>query len=111
MGIAETESVEIKPTYEVQVSSENFTHEISSVFSYEIPEETRTGVVSFVAEKAALYVVDMSRRVSSFTDVRTDTQTGKIMTRQIVRDVQARFSEAQIDKEEIRKAAESAIEY
>lgn len=111
MGSAETESVEIKPTYEVQVSSENFTHEISSLFSYDLPEETRTGVASFVAEKAALYVVDMSRRVSSFTDVRTDTQTREIITKQIVREVQSRFPEVQIDKEEIRKAAESAIEY
>jgi type III restriction enzyme len=111
MGSAETESVEIKPTYEVKVSSENFTHEISSVFSYDIPEETRAGVALFVAEKAALYVVDMSRRVSSFTDVRTDTQTRDIMTKQIVRDVQTRFPEAQINREEIRKAAESAIEY
>ncbi|MFP3153386.1 DEAD/DEAH box helicase family protein [Lachnospiraceae bacterium ZAX-1] len=110
-GSAETESIEIKPTYEVQVSSENFTHEISSVFSYDIPEETRTGVASFVAEKAALYVVDMSRRVQSFTDVRTDTQTREIITKQIIREVQTRFPEAQIDKEEIRKAAENAIEY
>jgi len=111
MGSAETESVEIKPTYEVQVSSENFTHEISSVFSYDIPEETRTGVASFVAGKAALYVVDMSRRVQSFTDVWTDTQAKDIITKQIVREVQSRFPEVQIDKEEIRKAAESAIEY
>lgn len=111
MGSADMESVEIKPTYEVQVSSENFTHEISSVFSYDLPEETRTGVASFVAEKAALYVVDMSRRVSSFMDVRTDTQAKEIITRQIVREVQSRFPEVQIDKEEIRKAAESAIEY
>jgi len=111
MGSAETESIELRPTFEVQVSSENFTHEISSVFSYDIPEETRTGVASFVAEKAALYVVDMSRRVSSFTDVRADTQTREIITRQIVREVQTRFPEAQIDREEIRRAAESAIEY
>jgi type III restriction enzyme len=111
MGSADMETVEIKPTYEVQVSSENFTHEISSAFSHNLSEETRTGVASFVAEKAALYVVDMSRRVSSFTDVRTDTKTKEIITKQIVREVQSRFPEAQIDKEEIRKAAESAIEY
>jgi type III restriction enzyme len=111
MGSAETESVEIKPTYEVQVSSESFTHEIACRFSRDLPEETRTGVASFVAEKAALYVVDMSRRVSSFTDVRTDTQTRDIITKQIVREVQTRFPEVQIDREEIRKAAESAIEY
>ncbi len=111
VGSAETESVEIKPTYEVQISSENFTHEISSSFSYDIPEETRTGVASFVAEKAALYVVDMSRRVQSFTDVRTDTQTRDIITKQIVREVQTRFPDAHISKEEILKAAESAIEY
>jgi hypothetical protein len=53
----------------------------------------------------------MSRRVSSFTDVRTDTQTRDIITKQIVREVQTRFPEVQIDREEIRKAAESAIEY
>jgi type III restriction enzyme len=110
MGSAETESVEIKPTYEVQVSSDNFTAEIASAFSYDLPEETRTGVASFVAEKAALYVVDMSRRVSTFTDVRTDTQTKEMITKQIVREVQTRFPEAQIDREEIRRAAESAIE-
>ncbi|MEA4885059.1 MAG: DEAD/DEAH box helicase family protein [Clostridia bacterium] len=111
VGSAETEPVEIKPTYEVQVSSESFTHEISSIFSNDLPEETRTGVASFVAEKAALYVVDMSRRVSSFTDVRTDTQTREIITKQIVREVQTHFPEVEINKEEIRKAAESAIEY
>ncbi|MDR2655933.1 MAG: DEAD/DEAH box helicase family protein [Oscillospiraceae bacterium] len=111
MGSAETESVEIKPTYEIQVSSENFTAEIASSFRCDLSEETRTGVASFVAEKAALYVVDMSRRVSSFTDVRTDTQTRNIITKQLMREVLSRFPEAQIDREEIRKAAESAIEY
>jgi type III restriction enzyme len=110
-GSAETESVELKPTYEAQVSSENFTHEISSVFSHEIPEETRTGVASFVAEKAAKYVVEMSRKVQSFTDVRTDTQSKEVIANQIIRDVLTRFSGVLIDKEEIRKAAESAIEY
>jgi len=110
-GSAETESVELKPTYEVQVSSKNFTHEISSVLSGALPEETRTGVASFVAEKAALYVVDMSRRVHSFAAVRTDTQSREFITNTIVRDVQRQFPEVKIDREEIRKAAESAIEY
>lgn len=111
MGSAETESVEIKPTYEVQVSSESFTHEIACRFSRDLPEETRTGVASFVVEKAALYVVDMSRRVHTFADVRTDTQSKEIITNNIVREVQRQFPEVQINKEELRKAAESAIEY
>lgn len=110
-GSPETESVELKPTYEVQVSSENFTHEISSVFSGDVPQETKVGVATFVAEKAAVYVVEMSRRVHAFTDVRTDTQSRDIITKQIIREVQTRFPDIQIDKEEIRKAAESAIEY
>jgi type III restriction enzyme len=111
MGSAETESVEIKPTYEVRVSSENFTHEISDVFSYDIPEETRAAIASFVADKAAMYVVDMSHRVSSFTDVQTDRHTRTIITKQIIREAEIRFPEAHIDKDEIRKAAESAIDY
>jgi type III restriction enzyme len=110
-GSAETEPVALKPVYEVQVSSENFTHALSSVFSHEISEETRTGVASFVAEKAAQYVVDMSRKVRSFTDVRTDAQSREVIANQIIKEVQTRFLEERIDKEEIRKAAESAIEY
>ena len=110
-GNAENESVELKPTYEVQVSSENFTHEVSSVLSYDIPEETRIGVASFVAEKAAQYVVDMSRHVTSFFNVRTDTQSRELIMNTIVREVRRQFPDVQINKEEIRKAAKSAIEY
>lgn len=111
MHSAETESVAIKPIYDEQVSSENFTHEISSVFSNDIPEKTRASVASFVAEKAAQYVVEMSRRVSSFRGVRTDSHTRDIITEQIVWETQCQFPEAKIYKEDIRRATESAIEY
>jgi type III restriction enzyme len=111
MGSAEMEAVELKPKFEVHVSSENFTGEIASNFSQELPAQTRTNVASFVAEKAALHVVDMSRRVSTFTGVKTDAEARNFIAEQIVREVQAQFPDAPIDKGEIRKAAESAIEY
>jgi type III restriction enzyme len=109
-GSTETEVVEMKPNYDVQVTSENFTHEISSVFSCDIPKETRTSVASFVVEKASLHVVSMSSKIQSFKDV-TDTQTKDFIVKQIIREVQNKFPDIQINNEEIHKAAENAIEY
>lgn len=112
IGCAETESVELKSTYEVQVSSENFTHEISKVFNENIPQEIRTNVAKFVAEKAALYVIDISRKViRQFPNIRKDANCREAIVKQITKDIEIHFPENQINAEEIYKATEKAIEY
>ena len=107
---AETETVKLKPEYEVRTTSDNFTSELASVLSCEIPAEAKIEIAKFVAEVASNSVVGLSRRVSSFTDVRTDEQS-KLLTNEIVRQTEIRFPGLTIDSSEIRKAAEKAIEY
>jgi len=110
-GSPETETIELKPTYVVQTSSESFTDEIANVFSGDTPRETKKGVASFVAETAAAHVVNMSHTVKTFLEVQTDTERKEAIVEQIVKQTTMRFSEMPINMEEIRKAAEKAMEY
>jgi len=107
----ETETVELKPVYEVQVSSENFTNEISNVFNPEIPKETRRGVAAFVAEKASHHVQYLSHQLSSFKQLSTDNTHHDFIANTIVREVQRQFPDVSLDLGELRQAAENAIEY
>lgn len=110
-GNAETEAVKLTPEYEVRTTSDNFTSELASVLSSEVPEEAKAEIAKFVADVAANSVVGLSRRVSSFSDVRTDEQSKTLLTNEIVRQAKLRFPDLRIDNSDIRKAAEKAIEY
>ena len=106
----ETETIELKPTYVVQTSSESFTDEIANVFCGDTSRETKKRVASFVAETADEHIVKMSHTVKTFFDVQTDTERKEAIVEQIVKQTVMCFSEVPMDVEEIRVAAGKAVE-
>jgi len=108
---AETEIIEIKPTYEANTSSENFIHEIATMFSHDLSKETRLSVATFVAETTSSCVVKMSELSRPFSDIQNDTQYKELIANQVIMQTEKHFPETHIDHEEIRKATVKATEY
>jgi type III restriction enzyme len=108
---AATETIELTPLYDVQTKSDNFTAEIASFFSTTVSEPEKIEIAKFVAEVASNSVIGLSRKVTTYNDVRTDETSKNFIANEIVRQTQQRFPGVEIKKEDIKKAAEKAIEY
>jgi len=107
----ETERVELKPTYEAQTSSENFTNEISNSFNQTLPSETRFSLSKFVTKTASSCVMNMSKDAMSFAGIQNDTQYKEIITDYIIKQTEQHFPEVHIESAELRKVSEKAIKY
>jgi len=107
----ETELVELKSTYEVQTTSQNFINEIANLLSNSIPKETRIKVASYVTKSSANYLMDMSSYTKTYENVQSDTHYKDIISNQIIKETEHLFPDVIINRVEIRNITEKAIEY